>query len=487
MAQLRIKNGPATGSIFEIDDETITIGRDENAVVCIANTSTSRNHAEVFTIGQMCFVKDLGSRNGTMVNNEKITEELLQEGDSISVGGIHLVFETGAIKNNENIAGELEASDFSGPTTELSLDELGLDTASSADTNESLVAIYNLSKVISNEVREGSLLSKTASVIHQMLNAQGVYFFSVDPEDNKHISLKGKFECEGASMKMVRRSILKRVMKFSKAVLTLDATLDQRFNANESVVTNNIHSAIAAPLISRGKTIGIVYALKVKLYETFDDSALELLTLCGIQVGSALDNFENIRHEERNISEILEVVTRSVELRFPILAGHSQRVGQYATALAENINLPPAKLRSLQYSAIMHDAWRLGIEDTTESNPLVDDETLVPLCKKLFKSMTEIPQVLPIILSMFERYDGSGFPEGIVGDAISIESQILAVANYFDMLTTFGNGADEEPLSTNDALVSIQDLAGAHFSPQVCAALQATFTDGTLFLPFNKK
>lgn len=483
MAQLRIKNGPNAGTIYEIAEETITIGRDEAATICIANSSTSRHHAEVFTIGQMCFVKDLESRNGTNVNNEKVSEELLQEGDCITIGGINFVFESGALKN-ENIAHELEPADFSGPTTELSLEELGLETGTSSSTSESLVAIYNLSKVISAETRESSLLQKTSALIHQMLDAEGVYFFKVDNASSKNINLKGKFECEGASLKMVSRSILKRVMKFGKAVLTLDAALDERFNANESVITNNIHSAIAAPLVSRGKTVGIVYALKVKLFERFDASALELLTLCGIQIGAAIDNFENIRREQRNISEMLQLLVRAVELRFPELVGHSQRVSQYATALAENLNIDPEKIRTIQWAALLHEAGRLGLNANEQETIGNEDKRLVELSEKMVQEISDMPQVLPIILNMFERYDGSGFPNGTRGDDIAIESQILGLANHFDVLTSFG--IDDDPLSTKDALLQIQDMSGGLFSAQLCAALQSTFTDGTLFLPLNK-
>ncbi len=485
MAHLRVKNGPTTGTIYDIKEDTITIGRDESATICIANSSTSRNHAEVFIIGNMCFIKDLDSRNGTFVNNEKINEELLQEGDCITIGGIDLIFETGIIKNNENISNQLSNADFSGPTTELSLEELGLETQEVSNNKDALMSIYKLSKITSTAIREDALLSQASATIHQILKAEGVYFFKLDKHNNKNITLKGKFECEGASMKMVSKSILKRVMKFGKAVLTLDASLDKRFNANESVVSNNIHSAISAPLISRGKIVGIVYALKVKLFETFDDSALKLLTLCGLQVGTAIDNFENIHLEQRHTTEMLNLLVRAVEQRFPDLVGHSQRVKQYATAIAENLNLDPTRIQEIQWAAMLHETGRLGLNDAELSNVSNEDIKLIQLSKKLILQINAMPNVLPIILNMFERYDGSGFPNAISGDDIPIEAQILGIANHFDMLTTFG--LEDEPLSTQDAMSHIQDMTGVLFSIQISTALQATFSDGTLFLPFNKK
>ena len=81
MPRVRVKNGPAKGSTFDIGEEPLSIGREPTCGIQVLDKGASRNHAEIFRIGEMCFIRDLDSRNGTYVNDTKIEEELLREGD----------------------------------------------------------------------------------------------------------------------------------------------------------------------------------------------------------------------------------------------------------------------------------------------------------------------------------------------------------------------------------------------------------------------
>lgn len=98
MPAIRVETGPFAGQAFVIGPERITIGRDERATIRIEDAGVSREHAEIFRLGEMCFVKDLGSRNGTWVRGRPAAEDLLQDGDRIQVGTTILVFETGSFE-----------------------------------------------------------------------------------------------------------------------------------------------------------------------------------------------------------------------------------------------------------------------------------------------------------------------------------------------------------------------------------------------------
>src|SRR4029453_998777 len=93
MAILRVKAGPYKGKVFDISEENLVIGRDVTDGVQILDQGVSRRHAEVIRIGEMYFIKDLESRNGTFVNDKQISEELLRIGDQIRIGNSLLVFE----------------------------------------------------------------------------------------------------------------------------------------------------------------------------------------------------------------------------------------------------------------------------------------------------------------------------------------------------------------------------------------------------------
>lgn len=93
MAILRVKSGPQKGSVFEIEGDSVVLGREAGGQVQILDQGISRQHAEIFRIGEMYFIQDLKSRNGTYVNDQRISEEILRIGDQIAVGNTVLVFE----------------------------------------------------------------------------------------------------------------------------------------------------------------------------------------------------------------------------------------------------------------------------------------------------------------------------------------------------------------------------------------------------------
>ena len=93
MVVLRVKAGSEKGKVYEVANENVVMGRDRAGAVQILDQGVSRKHAEIFQIGELYFIRDLESRNGTFVNADKITEVVLRFGDQIQIGNTTLVFE----------------------------------------------------------------------------------------------------------------------------------------------------------------------------------------------------------------------------------------------------------------------------------------------------------------------------------------------------------------------------------------------------------
>ena len=93
MATIRIKTGPNKGKNYQIQDAPLTVGREDNQIIQILDQGVSRAHAEIFRLGEMCFIRDLNSTNGTFVNDVKIMEESLKAGDEMLIGTTILIFE----------------------------------------------------------------------------------------------------------------------------------------------------------------------------------------------------------------------------------------------------------------------------------------------------------------------------------------------------------------------------------------------------------
>lgn len=96
MPCIKVKTGPNSGRVVEIGLHPVRIGRDDGMEIQVLDVGVSRHHAEVFRIGEMSFVRDINSTNGTLLNGVKASEEPLKDGDEILVGDTVLVFDDSA-------------------------------------------------------------------------------------------------------------------------------------------------------------------------------------------------------------------------------------------------------------------------------------------------------------------------------------------------------------------------------------------------------
>ena len=157
MAALRVKTGPNKGNLFDLMDSPLTVGREESQVIQILDQGVSRAHAEIFHLGEACFVRDLNSTNGTWVNNVRITEESLRTGDEILIGATVLVFE-----------------DPDATVTE---------TTGKEPQSRNLVLISRLDHILRTERDLQTAYEKAVEVITGAIGANQGYLFWIDPGD----------------------------------------------------------------------------------------------------------------------------------------------------------------------------------------------------------------------------------------------------------------------------------------------------------------
>jgi len=140
---------------------------------------------------------------------------------------------------------------------------------------------------------------------------------------------------------------------------------------------------------------------------------------------------------------MLVVLGRTVEARDPYTHGHCERVTAYSVALGRKLGLPPEELTALDRGGSLHDLGKIGIPDAIllKPGPLTDVEWAVirehpVIGERICLSLKSLERVRPIIRHHHERWDGSGYPDGLAGDAIPITARSLQVVDIFDALTT---------------------------------------------------
>ena len=140
---------------------------------------------------------------------------------------------------------------------------------------------------------------------------------------------------------------------------------------------------------------------------------------------------------------VLFALAHAVEAKDPYTIGHSRRVSAFATDLAQMTGFPSEKVVEIEKGGLLHDVGKIGIPDAILGKPgaLTPDERKVierhpVIGEEICKSLKSFGCVLPLIRSHHELLDGSGYPDGLSGENISMEIRVMTVADIYDALSS---------------------------------------------------
>ncbi len=492
MPFLRQKNGPNKGQKVEIKDQPLSMGRDPNCGIEILDKGASRLHAEVFRIGEMCFIRDLDSRNGTFVNDAKIEEELLREGDRIQIGATVLVFEGG-----DGTDLDVEFSEESvGNTLELRLEDLTSLNVGEGDGSEArrLRSFYRLSRVLTEVREEQELIDKVLPFVCAETNADTAYLFARDSEKGNFTPV-GTYSRSDAKTGKVSRTIIRRAVQEKRALMTSDATQDNRFSARDSIVLKQIHSVICVPFSVSGELSGVLYLASDTPADVFTEDELELAAAMSDQIGVSISNLRVRQEQREQLMSTIRVLVRASEMRDPTSAGHSERVAAYSLAIGRELKLRRDRLENLQLAAFLHEIGKLALGGDSlygvgrphdgEAKPETEAQKIVGATLEIVKDMRCFSVVEEAIRYQLEHHDGSG-PEAMVGEKIPLAARIIAVADYFDRkANAVREGARDTLLK--EAVVDLNRQAGKLFDENVVKALLIAHRKKTLHASLDEQ
>ena len=170
--------------------------------------------------------------------------------------------------------------------------------------------------------------------------------------------------------------------------------------------------------------------------------------------------------------DIVRAMGDAVAMRDSDTSEHNYRVTYYSIKLAENMEIEPAQFPALIKGAFLHDVGKIGISDTVLLKPARLDENEFSMMKmhvelglSLIKKIAWFDDASIIIGAHHEKFDGSGYPNGLKGDAIPLVARIFAVVDVFDALTS--KRPYKEAFTFAHAMKLIQNESGKHFDPVI--------------------
>jgi HD-GYP domain-containing protein (c-di-GMP phosphodiesterase class II) len=169
-------------------------------------------------------------------------------------------------------------------------------------------------------------------------------------------------------------------------------------------------------------------------------------------------------------------VVALVEVKDQEARGHNQRVAGLAVEIGRELGMSDADLEVLERAGLLHDVGKLGIPGAIlqKHDPLDDSEwrlmkTHPELGLTILEWAGHLERELLAVLYHHERMDGSGYPKGLVADAIPIEARIVAVADTYDVLTS--DRPYRRARDPKEARRVLQQEAGGHLDPAIVRAL----------------
>jgi len=185
---------------------------------------------------------------------------------------------------------------------------------------------------------------------------------------------------------------------------------------------------------------------------------------------------------QRNLEEIVQAMSLTLEERDPYTVGHQRRTTMLAMAIADKMNLSQDEKKGLQLASLIHDMGKISVpgEILSKPGPLHDVELLLikrhpKVAYDILKQIDFPWPVDKIVLQHHEKYDGSGYPQKLAGKEIMLEARILCVA---DVVETIGSHRPYRPSMGNDtALQEIRDNRGVLYDPDVVDACISVFED----------
>jgi len=287
------------------------------------------------------------------------------------------------------------------------------------------------------------------------------------------------------------QSMSARAIRLGRTQIVRDPVSDPGHAAwRDLLQTRNIRSLLGLPLrLAIGEQPFGAIGIAATAADAFDLDELKLLEELAGDLGYGISNLRNEHARrlateklQRGLEGIIGAIGATMESRDPYTAGHQRRVATLAAAIAKEMGLPEQRVEGVHFGALIHDLGKIQVPAEILSKP-------TKLTKLEFELIKTHPQagydivkgiefpwpVAQMVHQHHERLDGSGYPQGLKGDAIALEARILAVA---DVIEAMASHRPYRPgLGIDVALKEITDKRGTWFDPAAVDACLRLFRE----------
>ena len=344
-----------------------------------------------------------------------------------------------------------------------------------------LDTINEISKATTSILDMDELLDLCLNEINGKLKVKHSSIMLIDEKRNKLVVRASQghrsMQVLGKTQKL-DEGVAGRVVTERKPILVKDISYDSRFNSRERP-DYKTKSFVSAPLSLGQKVLGVINIIDKVSGESFCETDVNLLCTIAGQVGIAIENSRLYKVLEENCFNTVKFLAESLEAKDHYTSGHSQRVSEYSSAIANIIGVSAKEKNTLLHASLLHDIGKIGISELIFNKPDKLNDTEYDTIKshpargeEIIKPLGFLGEAIRHIRGHHERFDGSGYPDRLGGEDLPLLTKIMTVADSFDAMTS--ERTYRPPRKTNEAILELKRMSGKQFDPDLVDAFASS-------------
>jgi HD-GYP domain-containing protein (c-di-GMP phosphodiesterase class II) len=483
------------------EGERLTIGRLNECEIVLTDQAVSRRHFTVEARGETLIVTDLDSANGTFVNERLIRSCTVTPGDTIRAGSVAFDVVGQPDAREAGLSTGTDLSSIIGSSADVTLEPViskrfeparfdWLSTASStSDTGaidlnllqraqRHLSFLHRVSEVLASARDLTGLADATLGTILDVTGGDRAAFVLRRDSDGSPEVAAARERVVGPAPFVVSRTLVTSVIEKGVSTFAFDAINDERFSSGRSVLGQQVRSVMCVPLRTSDAILGALYVDSLSAAGRFSEADLELMAALGNQAGVALHRVRLMGELERLLIDTIRAIAATIDAKDGYTHRHSERVAALARRIALEIGLTADEQQTAELSALLHDVGKIAVPDSILNKPgrlteaEFDEMKKHPLHGARIISNIQSPSVtavLPGVQYHHERWDGSGYPEGLRGEQIPLLGRLLGVADFYDAVTS--DRPYRAAVAHEEAIAMIRERSGSHFDARIVEAV----------------
>jgi HD-GYP domain-containing protein (c-di-GMP phosphodiesterase class II) len=333
--------------------------------------------------------------------------------------------------------------------------------------------------VLGRETTREALLKRAAGVLTELLDASACVVSRLDGDrvrDDAVVSHVPYVSDPDGAYLLDDYPETRAVLELGQARAA--ALADEHVDPSEAFVLRRLgmSAVLMLPVRVNGEPWGLVEVYDIRRGRRFESLDTTVAGLVVAHVESLLGQLLHADALERVYRETLGSLSSALEAKDAYTSEHAQEVGDLAVAVGRGLGLDASALRAVELGALLHDIGKIRIPEAilNKPGPLDDDEWVVMRShpeagERILAPIASLADVLPIVRSSHERWDGRGYPDGVAGEEIPVGARIVAVCDAYRAMV------EPRPyrgaLPRDVALTELRRGAGSQFDAACVRAL----------------